>query len=234
VSLQCRDVTAECPFDVSGFSFAGLPGVVIGHNGTLAWGLTNLGADVTDFFLERVTDTTYQRDGAQVPLEVRTETIKVNGGADVHLTVRSTVHGPIVSDVLPLDTVASAPVPEDAPFGRYAVALDWTALTPGRTADAIFALDTASDAAGVKRAAALFDVPSQNIVFATTSGDIGYQAPGRIPIRANVPGVVPSDGTWPRPGWDSAYDWKGFVPAGEMPAELNPPPTASSSRRTRP
>ncbi|MCR6493715.1 penicillin acylase family protein [Cellulomonas sp. P24] len=223
VSLQCRDVTAACPFDVSGFSFAGLPGVIIGHNGRLAWGLTNLGADVTDFFLERVTDTTYQRDGTQVPLEVRTETIKVNGGADVRLTIRSTVHGPIVSDVLPLDTVASAPVPEDAPFGRYAVALDWTALTPGRTADAIFALDTASDAAGVKSAAALFDVPSQNIVFATTSGDIGYQAPGRIPIRATVPGVVPSDGTWPRPGWDSAYDWKGYVPAADMPAELNPP-----------
>ncbi len=223
VSLQCREVTTACPFDVSGFSFAGLPGVIIGHNGRLAWGLTNLGADVTDFFLERVTATTYLRDGGQVPLEKRTETIKVNGGADVHLTIRSTVHGPIVSDVLPLSTVASAPVPEDAPFGSYAVALGWTALTPGRTADAIFALDTASDAAGVKRAAALFDVPSQNIVFATTAGDIGYQAPGRIPIRADVPGVVPSDGTWPRPGWDSAYDWKGFVPAADMPAELNPP-----------
>ncbi|MHB1491468.1 MAG: penicillin acylase family protein, partial [Cellulomonas sp.] len=223
VSLQCREVTTACPFDVSGFSFAGLPGVIIGHNGRLAWGLTNLGADVTDFFLERVSATTYLRDGAQVPLQERTETIKVNGGADVHLTIRSTVHGPIVSGVLPLSTVTSAPVPEDAPSGGYAVALGWTALTPGRTADAIFALDTASDAAGVKRAAALFDVPSQNIVFATTAGDIGYQAPGRIPIRADVPGVVPSDGTWPRPGWDSAYDWKGFVPAADMPAELNPP-----------
>src|SRR5699024_4743409 len=63
-----------------------------------------------------------------------------------------------------------------------------------------------------------------NIVYATTDGDIGYQAPGTIPVRQDVPGgPVPSDGTWPRPGWDPDYDWQGFIPFEELPAEVNPP-----------
>ena len=55
VNLQCRTVSAACPFRVSGFTFSGLPGVVIGHNDKIAWGMTNLGPDVTDFYLEQVT-----------------------------------------------------------------------------------------------------------------------------------------------------------------------------------
>ena len=80
IGLHCRTVSAACPFDVSGFTFSGLPGVVIGHNQSIAWGLTNLAPDVTDFYLEKVTDHTYLRDGQQVPLETTTETIKVAGG----------------------------------------------------------------------------------------------------------------------------------------------------------
>src|SRR5690606_27379936 len=95
--------------------------------------------------------------------------------------------------------------------------------SPGRTGDALFALNRATDATDVAAAAALFEVPAQNIVFATTSGDIGFQAPGRIPVRQEVPGSpVPSDGSWPRPGWDPAYDWAGYVPPEAMPRGLNP------------
>jgi penicillin amidase len=224
VALSCREVTAACPYDVAGFSFAGLPGVIIGHNAQLAWGLTNLGADVTDFVLEKVVDGWSLRDGERVPLTTRTETIKVNGAADVELTVRSTSHGPLVSDVLGVGDVSTVPMPDGAPAGRYEVALEWTALSPGHTADAILALDVAATATDVARAAALFDVPSQNIVYATTDGHIGYQAPGRIPVRADVAGApLPSDGSWPRPGWDSAYDWKGYVDAAQMPAVQDPP-----------
>lgn len=227
VGLRCADVSADCPFDVSGFAFAGMPGVVIGHNADLAWGLTNLGADVTDFFVERVDgdagDQTSRLDGEDVPVAERTEVIKVAGGDDVELTVRETVHGPIVSDVLDLDEVRTTPVPEGSPRGTYEIALAWTALSPGTTADAVFAFDVAADAQDVAAAAALFDVPSQNIVFATTDGHIGYQAPGKIPVRAAVVGAeVPSDGTWPRPGWDSAYEWKGFVADAAMPHVLDP------------
>ena len=223
VALSCREVTAACPYDVAGFSFAGLPGVIIGHNAQLAWGLTNLGADVTDFVLEKVGDGWSLRDDQRVPLTTRTETIKVNGAADVQLTVRSTSHGPLVSDVLKVADVGTVPMPDGSPGGRYEVALEWTALTPGHTADAILALDVAATPADVARSAALFDVPSQNIVYATTDGHIGYQAPGRIPVRADVAGApLPSDGSWPRPGWDSAYDWKWYVDAAQMPAVEDP------------
>src|SRR5699024_4181567 len=79
--LHCRDVGPECPFDVAGFGFAGMPGIIIGHNNHLAWGLTNLAADSSDFFLERVyDDDTYLYDGQRLPVQTRTEEIKVNGG----------------------------------------------------------------------------------------------------------------------------------------------------------
>ncbi|HEY3438715.1 MAG TPA: penicillin acylase family protein [Actinotalea sp.] len=224
MGLYCNEVTPDCPFAVSGFTFSGFPGVIIGHNAQLAWGLTNLGADVTDFFVEHTNRSagTYERDGKQVPLDLRREVIKVNGAADVSLAVRSTVHGPIISDVLEVGPAATVPLASGG-RGTAEVALGWTALEPGRTADAVFAFDTAKDAADIASAAKDFAVPSQNIVYATTDGHIGYQAPGRIPVRAVVTdGPVPSDGTWPRPGWDSRYDWQGYVDPAAMPAAQDP------------
>jgi penicillin amidase len=222
VQLRCAQVDAACPYDVAGFSFAGMPGVIIGHNADLAWGLTNLGADVSDFYVERIVGGAQVVDGERIPLETRTETIEVAGGDPIELTVRTTTHGPIVSDVLDVDD-AVRPVAGLVSGNGYAVSLAWTALTPGATANAILMLDTAADAADVAAAAAAFEVPSQNIVFATTDGHIGYQAPGRIPVRGAVADSdLPIDGTWPRPGWDSAYDWQGFVPASRMPHALDP------------
>lgn len=227
--LHCRERTAECTFDVSGFTFAGLPGVVIGQNPELGWGLTNMGADVTDFFLERVNnDGTYRHGENEILITTITETIRVADGDPVELVIESTGHGPIVSRVL--DSVSAAtgrPKPPGSPTGGisgYEVSLAWTALTPGRTMEAIFAINRANDAAGVAAAAALFDVPAQNIVFATADGDIGYQAPGRIPIRAeSVTGDVEGiNDSWPRLGWDPQYDWQGFVPAENLPSVLNP------------
>ncbi len=223
VNLQSRTVSAQCPFQVSGFAFSGLPGVVIGHNAKVAWGFTNLAPDVTDFYLEQVDGDTYLRDGARVALQTRTETIKVAGGADVTLKVRSTVHGPIVSDVSP--TVAEAgdqsAVRGVAQSNRYAVSLAWTALIPGNTADAVFALDRAQNWGQFRAAAKLFAVPSQNLVYADTDGHIGYQSPGLIPIRRSAtPGAVP--GFWPAPGWDSQWDWRGFVPFEDLPFVLDP------------
>lgn len=226
--LHCRTVDGDCPFDVAGFGFAGMPGIVIGHNANLAWGLTNLASDASDFFLERIfTDGTYLYDGERLPLTERTEVIEVNGADPIEVTVRSTDHGPLISDAIGVSRAAGdAPLAEDAPAAGpdgYGVALSWTALQPGRTMDAVFRFNTAAGPEDIADAAELFEVPTQNIVYATTEGDIGYQAPGTIPVRDRVSdGPVPSDGTWPRPGWDSAYDWQGFLDFEDLPAEVNP------------
>ncbi|WP_046723684.1 penicillin acylase family protein [Streptomyces xiamenensis] len=220
MGLYCNEVTAECPFEVSGFSFSGMPGVVIGHNEDIAWGFTNLGADVTDLRLEKLNDGNYLRDGEQKPYETRTELIKVAGGEDREITVRSTENGPIVSDRHDdfAETGQTAPVDAGAPDrgNGYAVSLSWTALEPANTMDAVFGLNTATDFDAFRAAAADFAVPAQNMIYADTSGNIGYQAPGRIPVRGE------GDGRYPAPGWDPAYDWTGYVPFEELPWELNP------------
>ncbi|GAB2698826.1 penicillin acylase family protein [Thalassiella azotivora] len=227
VGLHCREVSEQCPFDVAGYSFSGLPGVVIGHNADIGWGFTNMGADVTDFFLERVNGDTYQRDGAQVPLDVRTEEIRVAGGETRTITVRSTVHGPILSDAIDRvrEVGRTTLVPPNAPIqgSGYEVSLAWTALTPSRTADALFALNSARGWEDFRAAAELFDVPAQNLVYADRDGNIGYQAPGRIPVRQPGTGIGQQDGTWPRAGWDSSWDWAGTIPFAELPSVLNPP-----------
>ena len=97
IGLRCATVGESCPFDVAGFGFSGLPGVVIGHNSQMAWAFTNLTTDVTDLYVEVLDGDEYWRDGALVPLDVRTETIEVAGGDPIELEIRSTVHGPIIS-----------------------------------------------------------------------------------------------------------------------------------------
>jgi len=223
MGLHCTTVDADCPFDVSGFTFAGLPGVVIGHNRDIAWGMTNLDPDVTDLYLEKVTGKTYLYDGRQVPLVERDEVIRVAGEPSKLITVRSTRHGPLLSDVsAELSSVgANAEVGTGAPQrdNGYAVALAWTALTPRPTADAIFMLDTASSWSDFREAAARFAVPSPSLVYADTAGNIGYQAPGAIPIRKGKRG-----GDYPAQGWLPENDWSGrYVPFDSLPNVLNPP-----------
>jgi penicillin amidase len=200
--------------------------VIIGHNADIAWGLTNMGADVTDFFIERVRNDTYLRGADKwVPMEKETEVIRVDGGSAVELEVRRTVHGPIISSVMDEETmeaVRRSPTEAGTELGQYEISLQWTALQPGRTADAVFEMNRAKTPADMKAAAAKFEVPAQNIVFATTDGHIGYQAPGKIPVRASVPGAVESDGAWPRPGWDPRYDWTGYVAPDQMPGVVDP------------
>ncbi len=137
-------------------------------------------------------------------------------------TVRSTGHGPLLSDVsAELSTVgANAPVPEGSPYAGsgYAVALEWTALTPRPTMDAIFELDTASNWDEFRVAASHFTVPAQNLVYADREGNIGYQAPGEIPIRRSG-----NDGEYPAEGWLPSNDWSGdYVPFDALPSVLNP------------
>jgi penicillin amidase len=212
-----------CPYNVSGFTFSGLPGVIIGHNDRIAWGFTNLGPDVSDLYLERVDDATntYLQGTRRVRLQTRDETIKVAGGAPVTFTVRSTDDGPLISDVSDTDADVgkTAPVGSGAPprDDGYGVSLMWTALQPGTTGDAILMLDKAQDWADFRAAAGKFEVPSQNLLYADVNGNIGYQAPGRIPVRSK------GDGTWPVPGWDPSYRWVGYLRFRDLPSMYDPP-----------
>ncbi|MEO5851017.1 MAG: penicillin acylase family protein [Nocardioides sp.] len=221
MGLHCRSITAECPMQVAGFTFSGVPGVVIGHNADIAWGFTNLGPDVTDLFLERVRGNDWRYDRRWRPLLTRTETIKVRAADDFELRIRETDHGPLLSDVSEeLSSVAAnsgAAVGLDASEG-LAVSLAWTALRPSTTADAILELNLASDWEEFRTAAADFAVPAQNLVYADRAGHIGYQAPGQVPIRQSG-----NDGSVPSAGWRPENDWTGdFVPFDGLPNVLDP------------
>lgn len=219
MGLRCKEVTAECPFDVSGFTFSGLPGVIIGHNTDIAWGFTNLGPDVADLYIEKLSADGVEYDGEVEPFTGRTETIRVAGGDDVPLTIRSTRHGPVVSDLTPDFATILADYPDVAslPADEYGLSLQWTALEPGTTPSSIFALNKAHDWASFRTAAELFSVPSQNLIYADIDGNIGYQAPGLIPVRAS------GNGTLPVPGWTSGFGWTGYLDFEALPTLFNPP-----------
>ncbi len=210
VGLHCENITSACSFNVAGWSFSGFPGVVIGHNARVGWGFTNLGPDVADLVVEQVSGNSYSVDGVDRAITTVVEPIKVAGGETVQWKARATEHGPLISDA----SKDFAGVAKNT--DGNAVALRWTALTPGTTADAVFTLDRSSDWASFREAAREFDVPSQNLIYADVDGNIGYQAPGIIPIRRGY------DGRWPVPGWESKYGWDGYIPFEALPSEYNP------------
>ena len=217
VGLHCRTLSEACPFDVSGFSMASVPGVVIGKNTKIAWGLTTSYVDAQDLYLEDVQGDTVLQGGKYVPLNVITEEIRVRGEDQPRsIRIRSSPHGPLLSDVdQRLQQVsASRTTPGTVP---YAVALSWTALQPGRTMDALLALDQAQNFAEFRAATALLSAPSQNFIYADTAGNIGYQLAGAVPLRRK------GNGTKPSPGWDPTYGWQGTIPFAKLPYVLNPP-----------
>ncbi|WP_432156319.1 penicillin acylase family protein [Streptomyces sp. bgisy153] len=222
MGLHCRSLTGKCQFDVAGYTFAGVPGVIIGHNQKISWGMTNSGVDVTDLYLEKLTGDGYLYDGKVRPFTTREETIRVAGGASKKIVVRQAEDGmPLLSDRSDelVDVGKRAGVDTAAPDrgDGYGVALRWTALQPGTTMDAVFVMDKATDWEDFRGAAKLFDVPSQNLVYADTDNHIGYTLPGKIPTRAKG-----HDGSIPAPGWDRKYKWTGYIKFDELPYEYDP------------
>ncbi|MCW2972396.1 MAG: peptidase penicillin amidase [Thermoleophilia bacterium] len=194
--------------DVRGFTFPGVPGVVLGHNGRIAWGFTNSSIDVQDCYLEELDAAgEHYRDvgGAWHPLELRTETIAIKGGASEELIVRSTRRGPIITDAA---TTSSLTDP---------VSLRWDSLRAGGAAETVYRLDRAGDWEEFRASLEPWLAPAQNVMYADVQGNIGYQHMGEVPIRA-----AGNDGSVPRRGDDPAGEWVGTIPWEEQPAAYNP------------
>jgi penicillin amidase len=226
IGLHCAPKSEACPYEVAGFSFAGVPGVVIGHNDKIAWAFTNTGPDVMDLFIEKINPENpdqYEYKGKWVDFEIRTETIPSSGGEPVEVKVRTSVHGPIISDayaplmdkVEPTETPFALKAGIDLPE-NYAIALRWTALEPGSVFQAMWGFNKASNWDEFREAAKKFVVPAQNLIYADLDGNIGYQMPGNVPMR------LAGDGTIPVPGWTGEYDWAGYIPFEQLPSIFNP------------
>jgi penicillin amidase len=188
-------------FDVAGVSLPGYPCVIVGHNRRIAWGATNLAPTVEDAYVETFDDQGhYLTPNGWRPVERRRELIHVKGKPDVALDVELTRHGPIVSELVPGET--------------RKIALRWT-LYDG-VHNPFCELDQAGNWQEFRRALARFDAPGQNMVYGDVDGNIGYQATGKIPIRALGDGSLPVDGA------TNAHEWIGYVAFDDLPTVLNP------------
>jgi len=209
--LHCRTVSDGCPWDVIGVTFPGAPAVVLGHNARIAWGATNVNPDTQDLFRETPDPSDpaghYLSEGRSVPYGIRHETIKVAGAADVELDVRSTNHGPVLSDV-------DSRLKDEG----IVLALQWTSTAEADlTLESFFRIDLASNFDEFRAAFDGYGSPSQNFVYADVDGHIGYVLPGLIPIRAGN-GL----GDRVRDGESGAQDWAGYVPREDLPWQLDP------------
>jgi penicillin amidase len=205
-------------FEIVGATLPGTPAVALGRNRYMAWGATNVAADVQDLYRERLDPTGrfVEFQGRQEPLTVVPEVIQVKGASPVTVNVRITRHGPLISDAINANNAASKTPPAGPPLEP--LAFRWTALDPeDLTIAAYMRLNEAKNWDDVKAALKDYVTPSQNFVFAEASGHIGYYAPGHIPIRAA------GDGSQPTDGWTGDTEWTGYVPFEELPHVYDPP-----------
>lgn len=194
-----------------GATLPGIPMMLMGHNGRVAWGQTTAGGDGADLFVETVDpadSSRYLTPDGSLPFETREEEIRVRLGETRRITIRSTRHGPVISDL----SAGDLPRAEGT-----VIALAHVALLPGdRTAEAMMRFADARNADDFIAAAHLFHSPQQNLTFADSEGAIGTVAAGRLPIRKGGDGRLPADGA------SGAGDWTGFIPFEGLPQVLRP------------
>ncbi len=201
------EIHLSCPdMDVTGASIPGLPGVLIGRNRHIAWGITASMVDTQDLYIEEMHPTDqnkYRRGEHWIECQVAREEIKVKGwDHPVRHDVQITVHGPIITPMLK---------DEARPL-----ALKSVILQPHHLLKAGITLNKATNWEEFRAAIKSWGIPSQCILYADVAGNIGYQLCGKAPVRKK------GDGKTPAPGWDSDYDWEGYIPFEDMPHSLNP------------
>jgi len=208
-----RDGTPIAAIDAVGATLPGLPFVVLGRTAQVAWGFTNTGPDVQDLYLEQINPANpgqYRTPEGFADFAVRNETIRVKGEPDVQLTLRSTRHGPVLSD-------AQKSHGDVINLDKYVLALRWSALDrDNQTVLAGLQTNQARSVDELMQALSHYHSPMQSVVAADDQGNIRFKAMGRVPVRdaANdIRGVAPS------PGWDARYDWKGWLPLAQTPED---------------
>ncbi len=199
-------LSLEEDFKVTGITLPGIPGVVVGYNEHIGWGITNVNADVQDLYRMRFHDDEpylYEYMGEWQEAEVLEKEIFVKGWEDPYsLEVMVTRHGPVISDVVDLDEP---------------LCLRWVSHEATNEPDAILAFARAQNWEDFQEALQNYQAPALNFVYADKEGNIGLRSNGLIPIRRN------GDGLLPLPGWTDEYEWEGFVPWDELPQFYNPP-----------
>ena len=192
-------------FNVVGVSFPGEPLVVIGHNTAIAWGVTNSGADVQDIYIEKLNearDSYFDGDGWKSLLK-KEEIIRVRGRKRPEkMDVLWTARGPLLS---------SAGAEDGSSFS-----LRWTIQEGGRIFESLYLLNRAQNWEEFCRAIELWDVPSQNFVYADVDGNTGLYLSGRIPRRDKAAALFPV------PGWEEKNQWTGYLDEKQKPNVLNP------------
>jgi penicillin G amidase len=189
---------------LAGATSPGIPLMVLGHNGHIAWTFTTNGADVQDVFVETpVGPEHYETPDGPQPFITRDERIRVRGQPDEVLRVRETRHGPVISDLFETK-------------GGPILAVAMANLQPGDTApEGLLALNRAGDVAAAERAAALITSPVQNLMVADRH-TIGLFVTGRVPVRKA------GDGAMPVPGADGGHDWIGWAAGDQLPHYVAP------------
>ncbi len=204
-------------FNATGVTLPGIPFIIAGHNEHVAWGFTDLYADVQDLYVEKLdgNGNYLAADGAWKPLALDREVIHVRLGRDVTVVVRSTDHGPLMNAIIPKETVP--------------IALKWTLYDPSVNDIPLYAMNNAANWTEFSQAIAGWSWPTQNLVYSDDQGHIAYHAVGRVPLR---PG-----GLMGVPITDNAHEWAGYIPFDDMPNAFDPPSgflATANSRVTTP
>ncbi|MCK9262596.1 MAG: penicillin acylase family protein [Deltaproteobacteria bacterium] len=213
VHVRCKGT-----IDAAGVNIAGVPAIVAGYNGRIAWGMTMVMADNQDIFLEqlRMIGTTlhYRCQDDWLPVVERIETICVRGQDPESVTVFETRHGPLLNDVL--KNPPRSPFMPDSVQLPLGAAFSWAAFEPGdESVDAFFSLGTACSVEEALPLLRRIQAIPLNMVVADRE-NIAWQVTGRYPLRKNGRGLMPS------PGWTGEYDWVGYLDPDELPRALNP------------
>ncbi len=209
----------------SGFTLPGMPGIVIGKNQNISWVVTNVMADDSDFYIERLDSlkTKYLFNGKWRDLEIMKDTITVKDSSSVEIEIKKTHRGPIISDIHPYNILFP-----NVYQNPTVLSMRWTGLEFSDEPFAILSVSKAANWNEFREALRYFNSPGQNFVYADKEGNIGYICAAKLPIRKNQSPTIVSDGT------TDMYDWIGYVPYDEMPKLYNPPQgfIASANNKT--